>query len=113
MMRLDIRGRPGSSDWYMQNGGAYLKPFYGIQEIPDDVDGAEFGIEWGGIRARLNETTPGETREHFLYQYLHEKDRPGDYTHGCICERSEVILNHLVKLNPQATPRVPVWVKRP
>jgi hypothetical protein len=83
------------------NTDGTLKPFYGIQKVSSDVaddNGAHWDMQvaWGTIRARLN---PSSGADHG--DYLHGKHRPRDYTHGCICDRSEVILNYLWNLaNP-------------
>jgi RHS repeat-associated protein len=95
-------------------GGAKLHNFYGIEKIPAVLSDAagnayDFRVEWGNIRAALNEPRPGMPQA-YRGNFLHGKTRPGDYTHGCICERSERILNILWNL---PTPRVPVWVRRP
>jgi hypothetical protein len=62
--------------------------------------------EWGDIRASLNHPNNGDPD--FQGNFLHGKDRPDDYTHGCICERSEVILH---MLQGMTVPSVPVEVK--
>ena len=104
MMRLDIRGTAGTSDVLMQGGGyATLKPFYGAQSIPGRIaspDGLgyfNFGIEWGTERIALN-PMPGETAPDFFGNYLHGKERPGDYTHNCICDRSQHMIDEVLKL---------------
>jgi len=66
--------------------------------------------EWGSIRACLNEKK-GEVREAYRGNYLHGKVREGDYTHGCICERSEQILRRLLALNWREQYHVRVIVK--
>jgi hypothetical protein len=68
-------------------------------------------VEWGSIRARLNETR-GETGPDFQGNYLHGKTRQGNYTHGCIAERSEKILKLLLQMDPKLTPAVPVDVRK-
>jgi RHS repeat-associated protein len=95
-------------------GGAQLHNHYGIEKIPATLSDAagnayDFRVEWGNIRAALNEPRPGMPQA-YRGNFLHGKTRTGDYTHGCICERSERILNMLWIL---PTPRVPVWVRRP
>lgn len=62
--------------------------------------------EWGDIRASLNH--PNNGNSDFQGNFLHGKVRPDDYTHGCICERSEVILHMLQGMTVQS---VPVEVK--
>jgi hypothetical protein len=73
-----------------------LHHWYGIEAIVHA--GAQ--VEWGHYRAALNEprkSMPGPYRGNFL----HGKTRAGNYTHGCICERSERILEQLWHLKPQ------------
>ena len=113
MIRPGLRDTADVSDLTILpgGGGAQLRNFYGIQSIPADVGGYDVRYEWGSIRAKLNEPR-GETRPDFLGQYLHGKTRPGDYTHGCICERSERILRLIEQLDYRHTPAVPVWVRR-
>jgi len=100
-IHLDIRGDESSDQ---ANTDGTLKPFFGIQKIgqtiPDDNGVLYNGqTEWGTLRARLN--PPPGAPDHG--DYLHGKQRPRDYTHGCVCERSEVILNYLWNLaNPPA-----------
>jgi len=87
--------------------------FYGIQEIPPSGQvpfDAQF--ERGSARVYLN-APGGETRSDFLGNYLHGKRRPGVYTHGCICERSEQVLKLLLQLDPKQTPKIPIWVRTP
>ena len=104
-LRLDIRG---GEETNKANSDGTLQPFYGIQKvgthIPDDQDGFWDGqVEWGTIRARLNPT--GGAPDHG--DYIHGKKRPRDYTHGCICDRSEIVLDYLWNL---ASPPVGVDV---
>jgi RHS repeat-associated protein len=110
-IRLDIRDTADASDIRQLPGGAELRQFYGIQQIPGNVGGYDVQWEWGSIRAALNEAR-GETRPDFLGNYLHGKSRPDDYTHGCIAERSETILKLLLQMDPKRTPAVPVDVRR-
>ena len=102
-IRLDIRGIAAAKDLQIDSGGVTLKPFYGIQDIPEKIrgsDGKDYDArsEWGSIRACLNEPA-GELRQAYRGNYLHGKQRRGDYTHGCICERSEQILLKLKHLD--------------
>ena len=97
-LRLDIRGTVNSTAQLVPLPGGYFKlhNFYGIEKI--ELKQAQ--EEWGRVRVALN-----EPRQHMPQEYrgnfLHGKDRKGDYTHGCICERTETILNRLWKLPPQ------------
>jgi len=83
-------------------------PFYGIQTM-SGINRPDFTydptVEWGHMRAMLNHSDNGD--DAFQGNYLHGKIRPEDYTHGCICERSESILHMLNGLSGQ----VPVEVK--
>jgi hypothetical protein len=110
-IRLDIRDTADRRDFHVIPEGGVLNPFYGIQQIPNNIDGYNFQVEWGSIRARLNETR-GETAPDFQGNYLHGKTRPGDYTHGCIAERSEQILKLLLQMDPKLTHAVPVDVRK-
>jgi RHS repeat-associated protein len=120
MIRLDIRGKADSAAALKppdpNNPTAReLKQFYGIQEIAPvihDEQGRALNArwEWGSIRATLNEE-PGEKSPEYQGNYLHGKQRPGDYTHGCICNRDEHILNILLGLDYKQVPKVPVVVR--
>ena len=110
-IRLDIRDTVDPSNLRQTAGGTVLKQFYGIQEIPSDVGGYDVRWEWGSIRAALNEAR-GETRSEYRGNFLHGKNRPGDYTHGCIAERSEQILKLLLQMDSKQTHAVPVDVRR-
>ncbi|GEM_PF-2628508 len=110
-IRLDIRDTVDFSDLRMTAAGAELKQFYGIQQIPADVGGYDARWEWGSIRAALN-PAPGETRSEYLGNFLHGKNRPQDYTHGCVAERSEQILKQLVQMDPKVTRSVLLEVRR-
>jgi hypothetical protein len=98
-LRLDIRGDESSDQ---ANTDGTLQPFFGIQQVGSDVVDAagnhwDMQVEWGTLRARLNPT--GGAPDHG--DYLHGKKRPNDWTHGCICERPEAVLNYLWQLaNP-------------
>jgi hypothetical protein len=92
-LRLDIRGGNDSDE---ANTDGTLKPFYGIQQVSQDVQDDQgthwnMQVEWGTIRARLNPSAGAPDHG----DYIHGKQRPRDYTHGCICDRSEVILSYL------------------
>jgi hypothetical protein len=110
-IRLDIRDTVDPSDLRTTAAGTELKQFYGIQQIPADVGGYDVRWEWGSIRAALNEAR-GETRSAYQGNFLHGKNRPEDYTHGCIAERSEKILKLLLQMDPKVTRSVPVDVRR-
>jgi hypothetical protein len=106
-IRLDIRGVAAKADIAPQNT---LRPFYGIQEIPAVIDGKNARWEWGTIRAALNEPRQGMPQA-YRGNYLHGKQRPGDYTHGCICERTEKILQFLKSIDYKHQSHVSVIVK--
>jgi RHS repeat-associated protein len=113
----EIRGdssvlKPG--DPSHPEAGRELRQVYGLQEIPKPIyDEAGNGLnarwEWGSRRAALNEPNSNMPIE-YRGNYLHGKERPGDYTHGCICDTSEQTLDALMLLNPREVPKVPVWV---
>jgi len=65
----------------------------------------------GQSEAALNHADNGNVD--FQGNYLHGKNRPGDYTHGCICERSETAPKLLLQQSQQGSQgaRVPVVVK--
>jgi hypothetical protein len=100
-LRLDIRGDESTNQ---ANTDGTLQPFFGIQAIGSDVvDTAgkhwDMRAEWGSIRACLNPTGGTDHGD-----YVHGKQRPKDWTHGCICERQQTILNYLWNLgNPLRT----------
>jgi RHS repeat-associated protein len=113
MMRLDIRGS-ATTMADMKANGQELKQFYGIQDISGGIRDANGDLlnnrwEWGSIRISLNHANNGD--DAFQGNYLHGKERPGDYTHGCICNRSENVLREIRNLNPASVPRIPVEVK--
>jgi RHS repeat-associated protein len=110
MIRLDIHGKADSANDVSQvgNNEYVLKPFYGVQEIPTDTPAPgggtlNFQVEWGTRRAALN-PMPGETSEGYYGNYLHGKLRPLDYTHNCICDRSEAMMDKLLTLGPVHVP---------
>ena len=113
MLRLDIRGTAsGPSD--LKPNGMELAPFFGVQDVARTIQLPGGGLgnarwEWGSIRMSLNHADNGDDR--FLGNYLHGKERPGNWTHGCICNRTENILHELRNLDPASVPRVPVVVK--
>jgi len=112
MIRLDLpQGTAGASDVGRVANYAFLLPEYGVQHIPSsiDVDGNSLNFQglWGSTRIRLNEM-PGETSEGYLDNYLHGRTNIGDFTHNCICNRSEDMINKLLELGPL---RVPVEVQ--
>lgn len=78
--------------------------WYGIEKIEE----AGWHREWGRFRAALNEIKPGLPQA-YRGNFLHGKDRKDDWTHGCICERSEEILRHLWSLPAQ---KIAVAVQR-
>lgn len=73
-----------------------LHHWYGIEKI--DIPEAQ--VEWGHYRAALNEPRK-DMAPQYRGNFLHGKLRPDDYTHGCICERSEQILQRLWALSTQ------------
>lgn len=99
-LRLDVRGDEASNE---ANTDGTMKPYFGIQKVGTKVKdslGNEYDMqtEWGTLRARLNPT--GEMPDRG--EYIHGKKRKRDYTHGCVCDRSEVVLKHLWDLGLQS-----------
>ncbi|MBP2435211.1 hypothetical protein ABIF38_000308 [Bradyrhizobium japonicum] len=91
-LRLDVSG---GEETNQANTDGTLKPFFGIQKVgravqDDQGNSYNMQVEWGTIRARLNPTGGTDHGD-----YIHGKQRAKDWTHGCICDRSEVILNYL------------------
>lgn len=103
-IRLDIRGTVPKYDESKGDTPTGMHHFYGIEKI----DTPAWQYEWGRYRAALNEPHQGMAQA-YRGNFLHGKVRQGDYTHGCICERSEVILSKLWSLQKQ---RVVVTVVR-
>lgn len=95
-IRLDIRKIAAA--YSPQDGDTMtaIHHWYGIEKI--DAEGWQW--EWGHYRAALNETSP-HLPQGYRGNFLHGKVRPKDWTHGCICERSEQILQYLWALPPQ------------
>jgi RHS repeat-associated protein len=89
---------------------AQLPAFNGFETIhnfpPGSVDeggnplSGGFNCEWGDLRAHLSPLDSGNPND----AYVHGKVRTegGDFTHGCIAERSEVILHMLQGLTVQS-----------
>jgi hypothetical protein len=102
-IRLDIRQTCSKYPWPGDTEDE-MHQWYGIEK----VDVSEWQYEWGRYRAHLNERN-AKMEQAYRGNFLHGKDREDDYTHGCICERSEVILRQLWSMN-QA--RVAVHVVR-
>lgn len=103
-IRLDIRKLVNAFSVKDGDSEERMHHWYGIEKINE----AGWQTEWGHYRAALNETRKN-TPPAFRGNFLHGKVRLGDYTHGCICERSEIILKHLWGL---AATRVDVRVER-
>lgn len=98
-IRLDVKATASSASSLVPIPGSTffkLHNFYGIEKI--DIPEAQ--VEWGHYRAALNEPRQGMPMS-YRGNFLHGKLRSGDYTHGCICERSESILQKLWSLPPQ------------
>jgi RHS repeat-associated protein len=121
MIRLDIRGnaQDASSLRFDESANAtVMRQFYGIQQIAPSIQGPngealDGRYEWGSLRAALN-PFPGQKGDAFQGNYLHGKERQGDYTHGCICERSETILHFLLNnIDPAQNSHVPLSVEGP
>jgi hypothetical protein len=92
-IRLDIRADESSN---VAKTDGSLETVFGIQKVGThvvDANGKAWDMqwEWGSVRARLNPT--GGAPDHG--DFLHGKKRPKDWTHGCICDRSEKIMKYL------------------
>lgn len=89
----------------MTAGGAELRQFYGIQQIPADGGGVRCAV---GMRVHQSGTQRGPGRDTVgVPREFHGKNRPGDYTDGCIAERSEQILWLLFQLDIKLTSPAP------
>ena len=110
MINLAINNNPvvdSIGDYIDTGGGNYkLGQYYGMQTINSSITWTEKGKtyslnqpqrEWGSMRVRLNEK-PGESNSAALGLFLHGKKRLGNYTNGCVAERSEAVLGELLKL---------------
>jgi hypothetical protein len=96
-INLAIRGVADSDRQVVPVGSLHkLHNWYGIERIV--IPGAQ--VEWGHYRVSLNPPRAG-MGQGYLGNFIHGKLRPDDYTHGCICERSEVILARLWSLPAQ------------
>lgn len=93
-----------------------LIPHGGLQFIPQGLMDTPYGKtnprrEWGGIRIHLHQPAHEHRQDH-MGNYLHGKEREtgGNWTHGCICERREKILDILSRL-PKGQHDIPVQVR--
>ena len=97
---------------YNVGGQTYyeLDKSYGIQYLPkaEKLGCIDARYEWGEIRMRLipmgwkvGDPDPG--------YYIHGKERKGDYSHGCISDRSQQITKYFWN-NKQLNKNVPVYV---
>lgn len=100
-IRTDIRQVYGTA---IEGPNQGMHHWYGIEKI----DAAGWQYEWGRYRAALNEIKTGLPQA-YRGNFLHGKDRDDNWTHGCICERSEEILRHLWSLPAQ---KIDVTVQR-
>ena len=103
-IRLDIRKTVSA---YSEKDGDTpigMHHWYGIEKI----DTPAWQYEWGHYRAALNEPDP-KLPQAYRGNFLHGKVRKDDWTHGCICERSEQILSRIWALPKQ---KVSVRVER-
>jgi hypothetical protein len=94
-LRLDVRGDESSNQL---NPDGTLHFFFGIQRVSSHIPDGHGGTvdhqwEWGTIRARLNPIVGTDHGD-----YIHGKHRPEDWTHGCVCDRSESLLTYLWNL---------------
>jgi hypothetical protein len=101
-IKLAIRGVANSPRELLPVPGTpyfQLHHWYGIERI----ELPEAQVEWGHYRAALNPPRKNMAPP-YRGNFLHGKLRAGDYTHGCICERSESILRWLWLLGPLVVP---------
>ena len=96
-IRLDIRQVVDKYPWPGDSAARGMHHWSGVEKITV----ADWQWEWGGYRAALNERNQHLPRA-YRGNFLHGKHRPGDYTHGCICERSEQILQYLWTVQQQS-----------
>ena len=94
-------------------GSWATKPAEGVQFIPERIIAADGSTpnmrwEWGDVRMRLDPVA-GESGAAYQNNYLHGKERPGDTTHNCICDRTEDMIKEVLTL---PTPVLPVQVEQ-
>src|SRR5688572_6526469 len=75
---------------------------YGLQEIDRSLG---FADPWGTRRAALNEWDP-DLPKVYRGNYLHGRERAGNMTAGCICDRGQTVLDAIFAINHRVTPRV-------
>jgi hypothetical protein len=91
-VNLTIRGDESTN---RINPDGTLAPFYGIQLVSDRIPDGHGNFyngqtEWGHVRARMNPTSGADHGD-----YLHGKLRSGDWTHGCVCDRTDSVAKAL------------------
>lgn len=99
MMNLSVRDPDGPQK--MNAAKDNPEPAWGIQKIPNRYlveDGARYDIggAYGGGRIRLMETDDNaniQSQQSHGY-YLHGKYDAHNWTHGCICDKSEAVFNY-------------------
>jgi len=100
-INLNLRGGPETNRGVPTGvaNGAELGSFAGLQEIGKNTwvgdMGYDFQRAWGTQRANLN-TPDGDPTAY----YLHGKQDPWFYTHGCTCEKDQKVLGVIFGLDP-------------
>jgi hypothetical protein len=94
-VHLDIRGDESTNQTQGKAPNVLLAPFNGIQKLGDNVpDGIgnfyNFQGEWGHMRVRLIPKSGPDKGD-----YLHGKLLPKNWTHGCVCDKTETVIQHL------------------
>jgi hypothetical protein len=109
MMNLSQRDADGPGRLVPDGHGSYKpEPYGGIQKIPNDAQfeykGQYFPMNptvtdaYGNGRIRLNQTDADLNVVPLGQQpagyYLHGKGAAVNYTHGCVCDKSEEVFNY-------------------
>jgi hypothetical protein len=102
MMRMDIKDREGPKE--MNAARDNPVSHFGAQKIPNrhlESDGRSYDVggSWGTGRIRLNEVDENlkiVEKSTDRGAYLHGKlNSEINWTHGCICDKSEAVFNYL------------------
>jgi len=112
MMRLDIRDPKGPQG--VKPDGSNPLPHYGIQAIPNQfVAGYDIQYPYGMERIRLNQVDLNLNiiSNPLSGYYLHGKLDSYNYTHGCVCDKSEAVFNYFWRgAGKTYQERAPFWV---
>jgi len=113
MMKLGNRDADGPNRLNSETNPTNPQAFDGIQKIPDNAifqyQGQNFTMRptvtdaYGNGRIRLNQTDEDFNPIPLAMQpagyYLHGKDDAINWTHGCVCDKSEALFNYLWNSN--------------